>query len=84
VPRTASEHLLHNQTANIFRLRLRAHEDIVVVDVPYHIGSVRHAKEQATRERLEVALPEPPQPLHDAQGARVTEIKPPPETNQKG
>lgn len=38
VPRTAGEHLLHNQTANIIRFRLRAHEDIVVVDVPYHIG----------------------------------------------
>ncbi len=30
--------LLHNQTANILRLRLRAQTDIVVIDVPYHIG----------------------------------------------
>lgn len=28
---------LHNQTANILRRRLRHHEDIVIIDVPYHI-----------------------------------------------
>ena len=35
VPRSWAGHLLHNQTANILRLRLRAHENIVVIDVPY-------------------------------------------------
>lgn len=29
--------LLHNQTANLLRSRLRSHKDVVVVDVPYHI-----------------------------------------------
>ena len=29
--------LLHNQTANILRSRLRSHEDLIVIDVPYHI-----------------------------------------------
>jgi amino acid transporter len=52
VPRTLGEHLLHNQTANMIRLRLHNHEDIVVVDVPYHIGSHRH--------RLEPGEPHPP------------------------
>ncbi len=29
--------LLHNQTANILRMRLRAEEDLVIIDVPYLI-----------------------------------------------
>jgi amino acid transporter len=29
--------LLHNQTANILRRRLRKHEDVVVIDVPFHL-----------------------------------------------
>lgn len=29
--------MLHNQTANILRLRLRAQEDLVIIDVPYLI-----------------------------------------------
>lgn len=37
VPTSVGAQLLHNQTANILRLRLRAHQDIVVIDVPYHI-----------------------------------------------
>ncbi|MCZ7572897.1 MAG: APC family permease [Ardenticatenaceae bacterium] len=37
VPSTLPEQLLHNQTANFLRLRLRSHEDIVVIDVPYHV-----------------------------------------------
>jgi amino acid transporter len=37
IPTSLAANLLHNQTANILRLRLRAHEDIVVIDVPYHI-----------------------------------------------
>jgi hypothetical protein len=40
-----TSNLLHNQTANILRLRLRAHEDIVVIDVPYHIGHKRNGGE---------------------------------------
>lgn len=37
VPKSFSEQLLHNQTANLLRLRLRQHQDIVVIDVPYHV-----------------------------------------------
>jgi amino acid transporter len=37
VPESFTAHLLHNQTANMLRLRLRVHENIVVIDVPYHI-----------------------------------------------
>ena len=28
---------LHNQTANMLRLRLRGQEDVVIIDVPYHV-----------------------------------------------
>jgi amino acid transporter len=37
IPEVAVAGLLHNQTANILRSRLRRFEDIVVIDVPYHI-----------------------------------------------
>ncbi|RME42669.1 MAG: APC family permease [Chloroflexi bacterium] len=37
VPDSLWGHLLHNQTANILRIRLRAHEDVAVIDVPYHL-----------------------------------------------
>lgn len=38
IPRSLLEKLLHNQTANLLRSRLRAHQDIVIVDVPFHIS----------------------------------------------
>ena len=37
VPRSIFENLLHNQTANLLRVRLRAQPDVVVIDVPYHL-----------------------------------------------
>ncbi|HEX6387652.1 MAG TPA: APC family permease [Anaerolineae bacterium] len=37
IPETAPARLLHNQTANILRNRLRHQEDVIVIDVPYHI-----------------------------------------------
>ncbi len=37
VPESLSAHLLHNQTANLLRMRLLGHENIVVIDIPYHI-----------------------------------------------
>jgi len=39
VPEAVTSHLLHNQTANLLRLRLLEHENIVVIDIPYHIQS---------------------------------------------
>jgi amino acid transporter len=40
VPAETAARLLHNQTANILRSRLHSKEDIVVIDVPYHIAAV--------------------------------------------
>jgi hypothetical protein len=42
------ENMLHNQTANILRLRLQVHKDIVLIDVPFQIGQRRaiRAKKQ--------------------------------------
>ncbi len=37
VPNSVTEHLLHNQTANFLRFRLRSLPDVVVIDVPYHL-----------------------------------------------
>ena len=37
VPVEPPARLLHNQTANILRSRLRSKEDVVIIDVPYHI-----------------------------------------------
>lgn len=41
--------LLHNQTANILRLRLRTLEDLVVIDVPYLIKGHKAEAPQATQ-----------------------------------
>jgi amino acid transporter len=37
IPIEAAARLLHNQTANLLQSRLLKHEDIVVIDVPYHL-----------------------------------------------
>lgn len=37
VPESVTGHLLHNQTANILRVRLRALKNVVVIDVPFHV-----------------------------------------------
>ncbi|MCL4261686.1 MAG: APC family permease [Anaerolineae bacterium] len=37
VPESFTGHLLHNQTANILRVRLRTLENVVVIDVPFHV-----------------------------------------------
>lgn len=43
VPEFVAEHpvaqVLHNQTANRLRARLKQHKDIVIIDVPFHIDS---------------------------------------------
>ena len=36
-PESVRGHLLHNQTANILRVRLLGIEDVVLIDVPYHV-----------------------------------------------
>lgn len=40
VPADPPARILHNQTANLMRRHLRAREDVIVIDVPYHIPSV--------------------------------------------
>ncbi len=37
IPIEAPARFLHNQTANMLQDRLLKHEDIVVIDVPYHL-----------------------------------------------
>lgn len=37
VPDSTIAHLLHNQSASLLRVLLRGEEDIVVIDVPYHL-----------------------------------------------
>ncbi|MCZ7575060.1 MAG: APC family permease [Ardenticatenaceae bacterium] len=37
VPASIGAQLLHNQTANLLRFRLRGRPDVVVIDIPYHI-----------------------------------------------
>ncbi len=37
VPESVWGHLLHNQTANILRVRLLGIENVVLIDVPYHV-----------------------------------------------
>jgi amino acid transporter len=37
VPNTFLAHLLHNQTASLLRVMLRGEENVIVIDVPYHL-----------------------------------------------
>src|SRR5574341_57820 len=37
IPHTLAESLLHNQTANLVRARLRPYKDVVIISVPYHL-----------------------------------------------
>jgi hypothetical protein len=37
LPEHSGAQILHNQTARLLRSRLRHEEDIVIIDVPYHI-----------------------------------------------
>lgn len=37
IPTTTGARLLHNQTANMLRLRLRGYPGVVIINVPYHI-----------------------------------------------
>jgi amino acid transporter len=40
VPSDTASRVLHNQTAGLMRRRLREREDVIVIDVPYHIPAV--------------------------------------------
>lgn len=52
VPLEGYARVLHNQTANILRQRLRSREEVVVIDVPYHIPSV----EEVSQEDIPMAM----------------------------
>ena len=41
IPDSIWGNLLHNQTANVLRVRLRQCEEVVVIDLPFHINT-RH------------------------------------------
>lgn len=56
VPNSLTAQLLHNQTANILRLRLYEHENIVMISVPYHIQSGQHAPDKAGNAEAWVSL----------------------------
>jgi hypothetical protein len=46
VPYEAYAQVLHNQTANLMRRHLRAREEVIVIDVPYHIPSANGLEEK--------------------------------------
>lgn len=52
VPSDPLARILHNQTANLMRRHLRSREDVIIIDVPYHIPSANQsAKNGVGRER---------------------------------
>lgn len=44
VPSSPFAQILHNQTANLLQRRLRAHPDIIMIDVPYHLSPADEAE----------------------------------------
>lgn len=54
IPADGYAQILHNQTANLMRRHLRTREDVIVIDVPYHIPATNqvtienNGKEKAT------------------------------------
>lgn len=69
VPEFVSEsgvwNLMHNQTANLLRLRLRGYKDVVVIDVPYHVPMTSAAKPTDVQIPVDPA-PSPTTPVDDA------------------
>ncbi|MBK8989662.1 MAG: APC family permease [Chloroflexi bacterium] len=53
VPTEAYARILHNQTANLMRRHLRTCENVIVIDVPFHIPAANHKAEalQAEQQR---------------------------------
>lgn len=49
IPADIYAQILHNQTANLMRRHLRTREDVIVIDVPYHIPAVSQAVAQNGR-----------------------------------
>jgi hypothetical protein len=55
VPSDVYAQVLHNQTANLMRRHLRTREEVIVIDVPYHIPGVNHMEKKIVEH--EQALP---------------------------
>ncbi len=52
IPLASAANVLHNQTANILRRQLRAQEDVIVIDVPYHLRAVDHLAQKQEAEQM--------------------------------
>lgn len=65
------ENLLHNQTANLIRMRLQVHKDIVLIDVPYQIGQQQaiQTRQQKGEENKDDSSTSPIQQPHDHPGS---------------
>ena len=61
IPEGTAAGVLHNQTANILRRRLRSKQGVIVIDVPYHILSAAQSEEVAET----VALASQPSQIGD-------------------
>ena len=59
VPSDMYARILHNQTANLIRNHLREREDVIVIDVPYHIPSVNQPAKNGVKPEMERPLPPP-------------------------
>lgn len=46
LPTDSFSQVLHNQTANLIRRRIREREHVIVIDVPYHIPGVNHSEKK--------------------------------------
>jgi hypothetical protein len=58
VPAENAARILHNQTAGLMRSRLRAREEVIVIDVPYHIPAAGNAEEERAERAQEMRRPE--------------------------
>lgn len=76
VAETLWERLLHNRTANTLRRHLRERQDIVVIDVPYHILPAKEWRAGQRRLRAEAAPPR--EGTVEAEAPRGQESNPPP------
>jgi amino acid transporter len=58
VPSDSASRVLHNQTANLMRRRLREREHVIVIVVPFHIPSLGEVVEQEDTARVGESLAE--------------------------
>ncbi|GAB4418079.1 MAG: APC family permease [Anaerolineales bacterium] len=66
--------LLHNQSANILRARLRAHPNIIVVDIPFHIFSRMDLEENDKKEE-EKEVPDEIEPEQNNNDSKASDPK---------